>query len=192
MSADVGEIHIYLGCMYAGKSSLAIRMIRRWTSIDQKVLAINHCKDDRYSKEGIRSHDLDSTPSKRAERLCSLLTDPEFEAARVIVIEEAQFFEDLIKFACIAADEHNKIVLVYGLDGKGTREPFGQMCDLIPHADSVEKMQALCYFCKDGTTAPFTLCLQPLPTTGVLIGGVGVYVAVCRHHYNKHYIKPTT
>jgi thymidine kinase len=181
-----GAIHVYLGCMFAGKSSLAIRMIRKWTSIDQNVLAVNHCKDNRYSKEGIRSHDLDSIPSRRTERLHDLLTDPEFAAARVIVIEEAQFFEDLVKFACIAADEYGKIVLVYGLDGKSTREPFGQMCELIPHADSVEKLQALCYFCKDGTLAPFTLCLQPLPSTGVLIGGVGVYVAACRCHYNEY------
>ena len=81
---------------------------------------------------------------------------------------------------------HGKQVYVCRLDGMATREPFGQMCQLCPIADSFTKIPALCQMCKDGTKAAFTVALTTIPSSGVLIGGNESYAAVCRRHYLLH------
>lgn len=45
---------------------------------------------------------------------------------QVIAIDEAQFFPDLYKFCCEAANEDQKHVIVAGLDGDFRRQKFGQ------------------------------------------------------------------
>ena len=55
------------------------------------------------------------------------------------------------------ADElahRGKTVICAGLDGDINRNKFGYLIDLIPMAEKVKKMQAICVYC--GTTASFT------------------------------------
>ena len=48
-----------------------------------------------------------------------------------------------------------KNVIVAGLDGDFKRNPFGDILKLIPHAEKVSKLSALCTICGDGTKASF-------------------------------------
>ena len=59
---------------------------------------------------------------------------------------------------------------------------FGEILKLVPLANSVTKLTALCKQCGDGTPGLFTKrivnkCEQ------ILIGGEDMYQAVCRKHF---------
>ena len=78
--------------------------------------------------------------------------------------------------------KENKSFIIAGLDGDFKREPFGDILKLIPLAEKVIKLNALCKFCKDGTEAPFTKRLINADIQQ-LVGGADSYAAVCRKHY---------
>ena len=98
----------------------------------------------------------------------------------MVFIEEAQFFNNLYEFV----NKHliNKSFVIAGLDGDFKRNPFGDILKLIPLADKVKKLNALCKFCKDGTEAPFTKRLI-VSDEIKLVGGSDSYASVCRKHY---------
>lgn len=66
-----------------------------------------------------------------------------------IFINEAQFFPDLFKFVT----ESSKNIYLYGLDGDYRREPIGDILNLVPYCDSVVKLRAKC---KCGKPAIYT------------------------------------
>jgi thymidine kinase len=59
-----------------------------------------------------------------------------------IFINEAQFFPDLLEF--VQQYENTKEIRIYGLDGDYLRRPFGQILDVIPYCDSIEKLRGVC------------------------------------------------
>lgn len=177
------QIKLYVGCMFAGKSTKAIRTARRLQKVGVNVLAINHKADTRYGQGGINTHDLDHLDSLQTGQLMDLAGSEIYQKAECIIIEEAQFFPDLLIFLCRARLD-NKSVFVFGLDGMATRQPFGQVCQVITLADQATKLMALCQHCgREAVRAPFTTCLRQLPEDGMLIGGDESYMAVCRKHW---------
>ena len=74
--------------------------------------------------------------------------------------------------------------MIAGLDGNFKREPFGDILRLIPHAESVVKLHALCMKCRDGTKASFTKRIIN-SEDNILIGTSSEYIPVCRKHYNE-------
>ena len=108
--------------------------------------------------------------------------DIRYIKANVIIIEEAQFFSDLFNFVTNAADKDNKEVYVIGLDGDYLRQPFGDIVRLIPHAENIKKLKALCLRCNDGTEACFTKRIVK-DNNQELVGSTDSYIAVCRKHY---------
>lgn len=61
--------------------------------------------------------------------------------ARTILINEAQFYPDLVEFV---KEFHTKTFYVYGLDGDFKQNKIGNILDLIPLCDSVTKLTARC------------------------------------------------
>ena len=179
------SLELILGPMFAGKSSAILGMIRRNTFISRKTLCITSAIDTRYSTEAkIVSHDKDSYPAVAVKALLQLTTTEEFASAQCIIIEEAQFFPDLFDFTIYAVETCGKQVVCVGLDGDAKRKPFGQLLDLIPYADKVEKYKALCTHCRDGTRALFT-SRKVEDTSGqqISVGGEEQYEPLCRKHY---------
>ena len=70
----------------------------------------------------------------------------EMDKYRTVRIDEAQFIPDLVSFCVAVADEHNKKVVVAGLDGDFKRGRFGEILDLLPLCDSVTKLTAQCEY----------------------------------------------
>ena len=102
--------------------------------------------------------------------------------AKVVIIEEAQFYPDLVEFVLEAVEVYEKHIIVAGLDGDASRKPFGKLLDLIPYADSIVKLKALCKICNDGTEALFT-SKKIHDNATVDIGGSDKYEALCRRHF---------
>ena len=106
----------------------------------------------------------------------------EYRTGDIILIDEAQFFNDLFNFAVYASDIDKKTIIVFGLDGDYKKEAFGDILKLIPHAEKVTKLNAFCQICKDGTLASFTKRLINSEKQAI-IGNQDCYMAVCRKHH---------
>ena len=183
-SQNLGELHIIMGPMFSSKTTTLISKLDRHT-FGQSVLAINHELDTRYSMEGLRTHDGKSFPCLRASSLKSVFDDPLYKNADVVGIDESQFFGDLVPNVKIMVEAHNKIVYVAGLNGSFRRELFGTIHELIPWADSVLLLNAVCMECHDGKTPGIfsKLIANKTDSGDVFIGGSAQYKAVCRRHF---------
>ena len=102
----------------------------------------------------------------------------------VIGIDEGQFFPDLVEMAEYCSNR-GKHVIISALDGDFERKPFGQVCDLIPLSEKVEKLQAICMLCKD-ENAVFNLRLIESQDK-ILVGSDDIYKSVCRKCYMSNH-----
>lgn len=188
------SLQLILGPMFAGKSSELLGTIRKYSAIQWPILVITHSSDTRYvtatqANPEIVSHDAQRHPALATSDLNSLLENTDFQSARLVIIEEAQFFQGLKDFVLHAVETCNKDVICVGLDGDTNRKPFGELLELIPFCDSVVKRHAFCRRCTNAPTpAIFTFCSGTEKNTQVLVGGSETYEPLCR----KHYLDPNT
>jgi thymidine kinase len=183
------SLEVLIGPMFAGKSSAIQSIIRRHQSLGWNVFVITHSMDTRYSEEPmIVNHDRQMLPANATDKLMPLLEDSEYKRSRLVVIEEAQFFADLVPFVQSVVDRDGKHAVVVGLDGDAERRPFGHVLDIIPLADRVTKLTAMCKKCQDGTPAIFTFAHSHTTEAAVLsgepcVGADEKYIPLCRKHY---------
>jgi thymidine kinase len=177
------SLRIVVGPMFAGKTSEIQSVVRRSECLGP-VLVLTAANDTRYGVDAVINHDRIAVPARPValDGLYEVLTWPEFATAKVVVIDEAQFFSSLIDFVTAAVDRYGKHVVVVGLDGDAERRPFGEVLALMAHADVIEKKTALCRRCGDGTAAIFTKALSGREER-VTVGGANIYEPMCRRHY---------
>jgi len=180
----MGRIEVIIGPMYSGKSSELIRLIRRYKTIGKNILTINHKSDNRYGNDIICTHDAERIACLSLDKLSDSHKEKIYPDLDIIIIEEAQFFSDLYEFVVTSANRDNKTIIVAGLDGDYKQQLFGDILRLIPHAEKVVKLHALCKECGDGTPASFTKRITS-DKEQTLVGGTQHYRAVCRYHMNN-------
>lgn len=181
------SLQIILGCMFSGKSSYLLSSIRRYKEIGWPVYIITSLFDKRYTTETkIVNHNQDSCVADIAvKNLKEISNNPLFLEAKVIIIEEGQFYPDLLEFVLEAVETYKKHVIVAGLDGDASRKPFGKILELIPYCDNIVKLKALCKKCSlDGSMneALFTSKKGTITST-IEVGSNDKYEALCRNHY---------
>ena len=193
-----GCFELYIGCMFASKSTELIKQANRFKSIGAKVLKINHKINDRYDTTNISTHDNvilnDCISLNKLIPLLSNISDKKsinIDDYNVIIIEEIQFFNDAVDFVKECVDIKNKIVIAAGLDGDFNRCPFPVVSNLIPLADKLIKLTAYCGICRDRTPGIFSKLIKaPMSSVSdnttednIIIGSTDKYIAVCRKHY---------
>lgn len=188
-----------MGCMFAQKTTELIRRIRRYRSIGYSVLVINYIADNRYESAGesqppsqppshkITTHDMDSFDAIKVSRLSEIDGTVNNNSYKVVVIDEGQFFPDLLEYVTRWVDSKDIHVVVAGLSADSERRPFGDMLRLIPHADEFQQLTALCAVCRDGTLAQFSKFLgaEVKQENQVAVGGLNEYIPVCRRHFQS-------
>ena len=180
MNSTSGTLRLYLGCMFSGKTSELIREYQRYKKIGKRVICINYSFDTRYGEdEFVYSHDLNKIECIKSQFLMEIPQD-QIMSYDVILINEGQFFKDILEFCTTYCDKYFKHIIVCGLDGDYLRKPFGQINDLISMADEITKLKAFCTECNDGTPAIFTWRLSSVKEQ-VSIGTD--YTPLCRKHY---------
>jgi thymidine kinase len=177
------SLEVVLGPMWAGKSSTILGTIRRYKAIGWDILVLTSSLDDRYGEHTICSHDRENHPATAVKELMPVLDTETYQKAKLIVLEESQFFPDLLAFVKSAVDRDGKHVVAVGLDGDSERRPFGQMLELIPLCDTVRKITSLCADCGDGTPALFSHRRVQVDSQ-VAVGASTLYEPLCRKHYN--------
>ena len=186
-----GELHLIMGPMYAGKST---KLIQTYNNLDKcndgqtKAVVVTHALENRYSLDKLSSHDrkeVDCTKVADIQTLINACTNNvsnNIQRADYILLEEAQFFPDLIKTIELVETFH-KTVYVYGLDGDFKRNKFGTILDLVPYCNTVQKLHGKCSNCEN--TSHFSWRVSTDKTTQVVVGAADEYVALCRQCYLK-------
>jgi thymidine kinase len=184
-----GEIHIYLGGMFAKKTSKLIEEYREHIVKKEKCLIIKYNNDIRYDKNGISTHDhliLEKDVVISGKKLFDV--HEKCVGFDFVGIDEGQFYDDLPEFAEKLANE-GKTVVIASLDGDFRREKFGRTLELIPKAEIVKKLHGICDFCRKNQ-ASFSKLIKAEHIvdgkTQEIIGGADTYKAVCREcYFNK-------
>jgi len=184
MSSLAGYLEIILGPMWSGKTSALLKIYRQYSYCKSKICVINYEADTRYSRTMLSTHDKEMIPCILGVSMEEIMKNhkDEIENSDVILINEGQFFSDIVPFTIKMVEEERKKVYICGLDGDFKRDKIGNLLDLIPMCDKMTKLHALCSICKDGTLAPFTF-RSTCDTEQVLIGN-DIYMPLCRSCYN--------
>ena len=191
-------LELFIGPMFSGKTSKLLEIYKQNIFCKIPIIVINHSSDTRYHQTMLSTHDKIMIPCIQTTHLLNIwnyndLENPidvdltnihfQFREAQVVLINEGQFFPDLIECVEELLKEKKK-VYICGLDGDFERKKFGAILDLIPMCDKVTKMTSLCGICKDGTPGIFSLRLTK-EKEQFLIGSDN-YIPVCRECYEKN------
>jgi len=177
------SLDIIFGPMFAGKSSRILSIVSRYTSLGTRVLVVNHGDDVRYGDvDEVVTHDQRRIPCIRIHAL-NELSDDLIRSYDVVLVDEAQFFAGLVPFVERVVERFNKHLYLIGLDGDSNRRPFGDLLQCIPLADRIERLTAFCHRCANGTPGLFTCRVSGPADQQVIVGGQGMYEALCRRCY---------
>lgn len=169
-----GHIEVIFGPMFSGKTTELIRRLKRYQVADHKCLIVKYARDIRYSTAAVATHDNQTIDAVSQTKLSALKIEASIYS--VIGIDEGQFFPDTVLFAEEMANQ-GKIVIIAALDGTYQRLGFGDILNLIPLAESVLKLTAVCMMCfEDASYTKRTGSETELE----VIGGTDKYMAACR------------
>lgn len=179
------SLDLILGPMFAGKTELLIRYIRRYTILGYTICTIKPNIDVRYTtKNELCSHNQETETCHMipVDELETILDLPMYQSAKVIVIEEGQFFKDIASVVKRMLDHDRKHIYISALNGDSQRELFGDIYKLIPLCTHIEWLSALCKSCKDGTSAVYSK-RKAKQDQQIHVASDDVYESVCLKHY---------
>lgn len=175
-----GQIQVIFGPMFSGKTTELIRRCKRYQLTNYNCIMVKYAHDNRYDEESVATHDSQKLQAYPVLKLQTSLDH--LETFEVIGIDEGQFFPNIVDVAEHLANK-GKIVIVAALDGTYQREGFGSILELVPKAESVIKLTAVCMQCfRD---AAYTK-RKSADTQLEVIGGADKYMAVCRECHNRN------
>lgn len=179
-----GSLHVCIGPMYAGKTSKLIETYEDMLSEDKKTIVLTHSSEIRYSIEKLSTHDEKHISCFKYGSIDAFIREKkeDIDSVDSILIDEAQFFPDLFDKVLYMVNKMNKHVYVFGLDGDFQRNKFGQVLDLIPQCDTVEKLHSTCNVCREPAIFSHRTCDSD---EQVLVGSQDDYQPLCRRCYNS-------
>lgn len=140
-----GWIEVICGCMFSGKTEELLRRCNRARYAKLEVAIFKPSVDVRYAADDVVSHSEQRLPCIPVSQASDILRN--VGTARVVGIDEAQFFdEDVVEVAMRLADAGRRVV-VAALDQDFKNEPFGPVPQLLAVAEFVDKLQAICQSC---------------------------------------------
>lgn len=175
---EFGWIEVVCGGMFSGKTEELIRRAKRAHIAGQNVVVVKPAIDKRYSDTEVVSHNENALPSilvDTADQIVLLTGN-----AKVVCIDEAQFFDDRIVDVANSLANDKKRVIIAGLDMDFEGRPFGPMPNLLAVAEFVTKLHAVCS--ESGAMANFSQRVIDNTNT-VLVGEYDAYEPRARHCY---------
>lgn len=168
-------IELIVGPMFSGKSSELLRRLIRHKIAGKTTLLLRPLKDTR----GFLTHD--NKENTINEQFVENITDfNDLYNYDVIGIDEGQFFNDLKevdKWANLGI-----VVIIAALNGTSERTPFDSIQDIIPLADKIDKLDAVCTVC--GADAQFSFYKLGNKNRDIEIGEEE-YTALCRKCWHQ-------
>ncbi len=176
VSKDMGWIEVIVGSMFSGKSEELIRRLRRAQIARQEVAIFKPLIDTRFSNDHIVSHSEQKIPSVSVLNAFEILERS--RDAKVVGIDEGQFFGLELIEICEKLAAQGKRVIVAGLDQDYRGKPFDPMPQMLAIAESITKTLAICVKC--GNPANRTQRITK-DKDRVLVGATDMYEARCRN-----------
>lgn len=143
-----GYLKLIVGPMFSGKTT---ELINVYKNIPNKSIAIviNHSSDKRYTdKNEMMSHDLQGIPCYNFNEIRQIYDiESDLNNIKYILINEAQFFHDLIRMVTIFVEKYKMNIYVAGLDGDFKKQKFGPILELVPFCDDIIKLHGKCAYC---------------------------------------------
>ena len=197
---DCGYLEVIKGPMYSKKTTRLLDLYKKYTFCGIKTMVLNYEKDNRYSDLLLASHDKVMIPCIKCTTLNEIINfqeelperpqkiknkehNPylsEFLEAKVILINEGQFFADIVEWVKTAVEKYKKTVYVCGLNSDFKRNKFGNWLELELFSDNVVLLNAFCSHCKK-RHAIFSHRLTKEIEVEVI--GSNCYIPVCRKCY---------
>lgn len=176
------SINLYVGSMFAGKSSYLIEQLNRFHSLGKKTLRVIPT----ISQRDFETHNLcDKNLNKGITTIATdSLKKINFDGYAIIGIDEIQFFDDSDHISKITGFEK---MIICGLDGTSEQEEFRNTSKIYHHCDKIKKLHSKCKVCLEHgilKSASFTKSLFTKKST-IDIGGSEKYYAVCREHLSS-------
>ncbi len=188
-----GYLEIIKGPMFSGKTTRLLDIHKKYTFCEIETMVINYEKDNRYSQNLLSSHDKVMIPCIKALKLSDIIQFKEnnkidlqsgyareFLAAKAILINEGQFFSDIVEWVTIAVEKYHKNVYICGLNSDFNRNKFGNWLDLERLSDNVVLLHSFCSKCKK-KPGIFSHRLSAEKELEVI--GTDCYIPVCRRCY---------
>ncbi|QKF94268.1 thymidine kinase [Fadolivirus algeromassiliense] len=171
-----GTFNLILGSMWSGKTSELVRRYTRHTIGGRKCLMIKYKNDTRYDEEMVVTHDKVKVQGLVCEYLYE--ADKVSENYDVVCIDEVQFYKDAHIFCDKWANE-GKIIEACGLNGTFNRTEFPIISKLLPLAENITFLKAVCK--ETGHDATYSnINIDVEGNTTEVIGGSDKYNAVDR------------
>jgi thymidine kinase len=169
-ATNAGWIEVICGGMFSGKTEELIRRARRAQIAGQQVIVVKPAIDKRYHEEMVVSHNENALPGTVAETADQIILLA--GSARVVCIDEAQFFDN--RMVDVATDLANsgKRVIIAGLDMDYLGRPFEPMPHLMAVAEYVTKLHAIC--AESGMIANFSQRIVE-SSNRILVGEANAY-----------------
>ena len=188
------------GAMNSGKSIDVLKTEHNYKEQDKDVLLLTSAIDTREgmgvvsSRIGISSNAYVVLPEEDlVDTIENYLNETYWryqydESLYCILVDEAQFLSSKqVEQLAYVVDFYDIPVIAYGLKNDFQNNLFEGSRALLTHADKIEEIKTLCWYCSKKATMNLRLNDGKPVYNGeqIQIGGNESYVPVCRKHYHK-------
>ena len=160
--------------MFSGKTEALLKRLAEARARSVPLAAFKHARDDRYAGQELVTHSGLRTGAMAVASAAEILGLA--GAARLVVIDEAQFFGIDLVGVCQKLAQSGRNLVVAGLDLDSWGQPFGPVPYIEQIADEVTRTRSTCALC--GDVADHTQRIAPIDGL-CMIGGPEAYQARC-------------
>ena len=188
----MAQLYYRYGAMNSGKSIEILKVAHNYEEQGKTVRLYTNAIDDRdgvgyvSSRVGLRREAY--VISKHTDLYADIMALPKNEYPSCILIDEAQFLtRHQVKALTMIVDYLDIPVIAFGLKNDFQNNLFEGSEQLLLHADKIEEMKTICWYCGKKATMNLRL-VNGKPTyhgEQIQIGGNESYKPVCRRHYNN-------
>ena len=186
--AGQGYLELIVGPMFSGKTGYLMDVYEAHVD-EYDIVVINHASDTRYNRDNesnMHTHDGRTLPCLYTTTLAELQDNAVVKGGgrpTIYLVNEANFFPDLVPYVLDKVESENSVVYVAGLNGDFQRSKFGSLLDLAPYADRITKLSGKCTTCS--RDSQFSYRVDKTNMDQALIG-TDDYLPLCRKCYLSH------
>lgn len=181
LHADLHDIVLITGPMFAGKTTALFEQTKRLADQGKRVVILKHKQDIRETDACVYTHDGDCRKAIICNDLNAIIPRL-IEEADVVAVDEGQFFGQSLTQFCRAMQIYGKQVIVSGLDKTYNLRDFETIAELSKYA-RVERLTSKCYICK----GPACYSRRLVESNELILpGSENMYQPVCPCHHPHH------
>lgn len=192
----MAQLFFKYSTMNAGKSIELIKVAYNYEERGKRVLVFIPAIDDRAGVGVVSSRiglQREALPVEESTNILQVfLRENAKHPVDCVLIDEGQFLKKhhVLELTEIV-DSFNVPVMVYGLKNDFRNELFEGSYHLLVYADKIEEIKTICW-CGRKATMVARVQNGRIVREGdqIAIGGMEMYVPLCRKHYNDGRIRP--